>query len=744
MKRRVVSFALLIIAMTCSLAEGVSYRFVKVADEDTLSPSGVPFSSFNHFLSISEGKAAFSANWQNLQQRGVFTGGGGPLTTIAKTGDASPIGPLENFRDLSSSDGTTAFVGFTANFATAAVFTGDGGPLTTIAKHGDAAPVATFSSFGDPSISEGTTAFVAAFGNGLTGVFTGSGGPLTPVAQSGDPAPVGTFNQFIGAAHGGGPIAFVARYGDGAGRGVFSKSGAALTTIAKSGDAAPTGVFTDFSSRLSISGSTAAFLAFYNNSTESGVFTGNGGPLTTIVKTGDAAPVGTFSSVGYPATNGSQIAFKASFENYNLDGIFVSSGGVLAEVISEGDSLFGGTIRSLDPDDSRTIAIDDQGNTAFLYRMNDGREGVAIAIPIPEPSTPVFALSVVIVFATLSCRSRKLLARRSAFGAMGVRASISTFVVLVLSRTGYCVSMPTVQVGHPHNVAESQLDGRFGAVNHEYRIAKYEVTNSQYVEFLNAVDATGTNLLGLYNFFMEFDPRSGIAFDESTANGAKYRVVDGRDNKPVVLVSWYDAARFANWMHNGQGTGATETGAYTLLGGTQTPSNGNLVARNAAARWFLPSENEWYKAAYYNAASNTYFDYPTSSDLTPTAESPPGGSNSANFAAEVHNVTDVGAYAASPGPYGTFDQGGNVIEWNETRFSFATSPNQFFRGHRGGSWFSSSFILRATSRGGHNANNERADVGFRLARVVPETSTVVLAAVSAFLGSSARLRKRSR
>jgi sulfatase modifying factor 1 len=79
-------------------------------------------------------------------------------------------------------------------------------------------------------------------------------------------------------------------------------------------------------------------------------------------------------------------------------------------------------------------------------------------------------------------------------------------------------------------------------------------------------------------------------------------------------VSFYDTLRFANWLNNGQGSGDTETGAYTLLGGTQTPSNGTTVTRNPGATIALPSDNEWYKAAYYDASSTDYFLHPTRSN----------------------------------------------------------------------------------------------------------------------------------
>ncbi len=76
-------------------------------------------------------------------------------------------------------------------------------------------------------------------------------------------------------------------------------------------------------------------------------------------------------------------------------------------------------------------------------------------------------------------------------------------------------------------------------------------------------------------------------------------------NRPVNCIDWGDAARFCNWMTNGQPTNlgeaanSTETGSYTLNGKT---SGADLltVTRNANAVWAIPTEDEWYKAAYYD------------------------------------------------------------------------------------------------------------------------------------------------
>lgn len=180
--------------------------------------------------------------------------------------------------------------------------------------------------------------------------------------------------------------------------------------------------------------------------------------------------------------------------------------------------------------------------------------------------------------------------------------SLSVVLLAVL-----CVSdadaaaINTVPVGNPGNAGDAPSNGTFGAVGYSYRIGRTEVTNAQYAEFINSVDPAGMNTLALYNSKMSSDAFGGITLNGAAANGSKYEIKSGRANNPVVYVSWYDSIRFANWLHNGQGSGDTETGAYTL--GTLLPFgqplNGESIVRNEGARWWLPSENEWYKAAYH-------------------------------------------------------------------------------------------------------------------------------------------------
>jgi len=230
--------------------------------------------------------------------------------------------------------------------------------------------------------------------------------------------------------------------------------------------------------------------------------------------------------------------------------------------------------------------------------------------------------------------------------------------ILGLAPAAQGVTADWTTVGNPGNVAD--FNGR-GSVAYVYRIGTYEVTNSQYAEFLNATAASDP--LALYNTKMSSSAggivRTGVSGDFA------YEVIPVRADMPVNYVSFYDALRFANWLNNGQGSGDTETGAYTLLGGTPAPSNGTTVTRNPGATVALPSDDEWYKAAYYDASTTVYFVYPTGSNSETTCTYPTAAANTANCAAAVRDLTDVGSYPGSPSPYGTFDQGGNVYEWDE-------------------------------------------------------------------------------
>jgi hypothetical protein len=213
-----------------------------------------------------------------------------------------------------------------------------------------------------------------------------------------------------------------------------------------------------------------------------------------------------------------------------------------------------------------------------------------------------------------------------------MRPFIAPFLLAALAAFSPEARAVTIAWSPVGNAADPATGSLYGAVGYSYNIGTYDVTNSQYVEFLNAKDASGADPLGLYNSNMSNPTYGGIKYSAGNANGSKYSVMSGDGNHPVNFVTFYDTLRFANWLNNGGQTNSdTETGAYTLLGGTPTPSSGNSITRNAGATIFLPSESEWYKAEFYNTATHSYFQYPTSSNTTPTGSSPTALPNHANI-----------------------------------------------------------------------------------------------------------------
>jgi hypothetical protein len=183
-----------------------------------------------------------------------------------------------------------------------------------------------------------------------------------------------------------------------------------------------------------------------------------------------------------------------------------------------------------------------------------------------------------------------------------------------------------------------------------------------------------------------------------------------------------------------QGPATTENGAYRLDGAT----SGAAVARNrinpnrgGQPTFWLPSENQWYKAAYYsprlNANRGGYYRYATASDTAPSNVV----GNTPNMANYIDDYTgtyfycvpqaryidlgqnyllDVGVYTASPSYYGTYDQSGAVYNWNDLDGRASTS-----RGLRGGFFFAGSVSIQSVTFGQVSPLREGADAGFRLA-----------------------------
>jgi len=296
--------------------------------------------------------------------------------------------------------------------------------------------------------------------------------------------------------------------------------------------------------------------------------------------------------------------------------------------------------------------------------------------------------------------------------------------------------------GNPNDTINTGTNPNYGAVGYTFRIMKFEWTNAQYLGFLNAVDPDGTNPNGIYSASMGTNARGGISFTSSNSVGSKYASRTNMADKPVNFVSWFAAARVANWLHNGAPVSGSSsalasapqnTGAYTLGTGT----SGNAPAKNAAAQYWIPTENEWYKAAYYRGSGTNagYWKFGTQSSSAPTAvgattvgtgssggTSPVITGNAANWnvaadwGGQNGNVTTVGTNGR-PSAYGAFDMTGNVGEWNDLNgVSSAT------RGSRGGSWIDgpvSFYISSTTPFTTGNVTVENHVLGFRLATTTP-------------------------
>jgi sulfatase modifying factor 1 len=323
-------------------------------------------------------------------------------------------------------------------------------------------------------------------------------------------------------------------------------------------------------------------------------------------------------------------------------------------------------------------------------------------------------------------------------------ATAAAFVVAASAASASTISMDWATVGDAGNAPDPTTG--FGAVGYEYRIGTYEVTNAQYAAFLNSVAASDPN--GLYNALMGSDPWGGITRSGSSGSYT-YSVRENMGGKPVNYVSWYDAARMANWMTNGQGSGGTESGVYTfdgvnsISGITRDLSNPNQV--------FIPTEDEWYKAAYHQpfaqgGDADDYWLYATQSNSVPTIASATSIGDVANPGQDVvnyligadwngqdGNVTTVGS-AGSTSFYGAFDMNGNVWEWNETLIDSS-------RGLRGGSFASGlESSLRSSSRLSDFPADEFFSIGFRLASPVPAPGAVALLALGGIAVSKRRRR----
>jgi formylglycine-generating enzyme required for sulfatase activity len=296
--------------------------------------------------------------------------------------------------------------------------------------------------------------------------------------------------------------------------------------------------------------------------------------------------------------------------------------------------------------------------------------------------------------------------RRSALVVLGVIGMVAALVHPVRAGdAGEPVIIDWVTVGAPGNAPDTEVMAAdrttgYGSVPYTYDIGKFLITNAQYATFLNAVAKDSDPYL-LYHPCLEgsqcYQVGSGILRTGSLGSYS-YAPEPGRERRPVNYVNLFDTLRFANWMNNGQGDGDTETGAYTLLGGTPVPTNAATMRRNHGAKIALTSEDEWYKAAYYDGTKHVYYDYPGGTDDPMTCALPGPTPNTANCGlvtakANPNNpglpsasawpfgdVTDVGAYTNTLSPWGAYDMGGNLFQWTDV-ISYAVT-GQYHSGQR--------------------------------------------------------------
>ena len=271
-----------------------------------------------------------------------------------------------------------------------------------------------------------------------------------------------------------------------------------------------------------------------------------------------------------------------------------------------------------------------------------------------------------------------------------------------------------VSIGNAGNAADTT---GYGAVPYEYRASTYEITQN--------------------------------AITKATASGmANVTAGPWTGNQPAANISWYEAAAFVNFLNTSTGNTAAydltfSSGSWSMALWSSEQAwtaGGTNLYRNKNAFYFLPSENEWYKAAYYNAAGTNYFLYPTGSDTAPTRVA--SGTNPQT--AVYNNDASVPAIVASAGglsPYGTMGQGGNIFEWNESAFDGTNSSASENRDIRGGNWFDSELYLRSSIRYDVDPSLENYDLGFRVASV-PEPSTCAIALAGLACGGYSLFRRR--
>lgn len=321
----------------------------------------------------------------------------------------------------------------------------------------------------------------------------------------------------------------------------------------------------------------------------------------------------------------------------------------------------------------------------------------------------------------MHCRRSKRWTWGSGRGArmQNLRAFASCVAVVFAGIATQAVAAPLTfkEVGNPGNPAQSSgVNAGVGSVANTFYMSSTETTVAQYTSFLNQAAKSDPN--SLYDTQM-----ASIGITRSGSPGSYvYTSSTSFNLRPVTFVNWFDAARYVNWMMTGT---TTENGAYNLA-----LSGSAAVQRQPGATYFLPSADEWYKAAFYRPTSSSYGTWAStvgSGTVTPTASVPVGTAPAANY----NNVagsstTNVGAYTTTVSSYGMYDMLGNVTEWTDTAVS-SSNVNVF----------SGAFTIANVSAWNASATLSNrsttllnSTIGFRVGSTiapVPEPGTIALA-----------------
>ena len=269
-----------------------------------------------------------------------------------------------------------------------------------------------------------------------------------------------------------------------------------------------------------------------------------------------------------------------------------------------------------------------------------------------------------------------------------------------------------VDIGNPGNAADATGNPNpVGAVPNKFGIGKFEISEDMI---------TKANTLG--GLLLTKDNRSA--------------------DKPATSITWNEAARFVNWLNTSSGSvpaykfavqptdagyvAATANANIVQWAVSDPGYNANNLYRNSLAAFWLPSVDEWYKAAYYDPSTGTYFDYATGSDSAPTGVTNGTAAGTAvygrPFGQGPADITDAGGLS----PYGTMAQSGNVFEWMESDGVAPNGPVTDNRVLRGGYWSSIATHLVSSTLFSAGPTAQENIRGFRVATSIPEPSSAIL------------------